>query len=158
MPAVSTEPKAIRVPRTSSSIACRASITLTSVPSHNPSARSRQASSLAHPISTTVARLPARQDARAQVRSAAGSGRLLMVGSREATALDENVSQRVYLIINTDGVNGQWGVTYSGTDHRLATLAWALRATKSATPMVNTVTAITCAVVKPKMSRSSLAR
>ncbi len=94
MPAVRAAPSAKRVPRTSSSIAERESITFTGVPSQRPSARSRQASSPLHSISTTVARIPARHRFSGQVCRSDGASANCRVGSRrEATAFAENGSR-----------------------------------------------------------------
>ncbi len=70
-----------RVPRTSSTMQWRASMTRTLEPSQTPNARRRQASWGAQPISTTVAMLPDRQAESAQVRGAATAAGGWSVGS-----------------------------------------------------------------------------
>lgn len=76
MPAVMAGLNASLKPRTSSSMHCRASTTLTLDPSIKPSSRSRHASFSPHPSASTVADAPATQSPSRQ----ASGARLALAG------------------------------------------------------------------------------
>lgn len=134
MPDVSAAHRARRVPRTSSNIACRASITLTSVPSQSPSARRRQASLVAQPSATIVARLRGRHDASEQVRWVAASVCRSEVESWAVTELDENVCHANVRSLHGSLEMGNREVCWSGKFRRTMHPAGVSGVTVVATP------------------------